>query len=141
MKEVLTDRRLLALKPAPAGKRVMIWDAAVPSFGVRITDKGSASFIIMRRLDGMLIRRQIGIAWHVPLKGVKELPYALAEARKDAREAILDITRGIDPKQKKAAASRERQQRRENTFAAAAEAFIADHVKKLRSAVNVTSII
>jgi hypothetical protein len=38
MKEVLTDRRLLALKQAPAGKRVMIWDAAVPSFGVRITD-------------------------------------------------------------------------------------------------------
>jgi integrase len=141
MKEVLTDRRLLALKPAPAGKRVMIWDAAVPSFGVRITDKGSASFIIMRRLDGVLIRRQIGIAWHVPLKGVKELPYALAEARQEAREAILNITRGVDPKQKKAAASRERHQQRKNTFTCAAEAFISHHVKNLRSAANVTSII
>lgn len=141
MKEVLTDRRLLVLKPAPAGKRVMIWDSAVPSFGVRITDKGSASFLIMRRLDGKLVRRQIGIAWHVPLKGVKELPYALADARQEARVAILDIIRGIDPKEKKAAARRERLKRRENNFATAADAFITNHVKNLRSATIVTSII
>ncbi len=141
MKEVLTDRRLLALKPAPSGKRTMLWDAAVPSFGVRVTDKGNASYIIMRRLDGRLIRRTIGPAWQVPLRGVKQLPFALADARQEARQALLDIVRGIDPKEKRAAARRERQKQRENSFAVAAEAFIAQHVKNLRSAANVTSII
>ena len=49
MKQLLTDRTLRALKPAPAGKRVVVWDAALPSFGVRVTDTGKASFFVMRR--------------------------------------------------------------------------------------------
>src|SRR5260370_371541 len=34
-KEVLTDRRLKSLKPAPAGKRYMLWDAMTPDLGLR----------------------------------------------------------------------------------------------------------
>ena len=37
---VFTDRYLKSLKPAPAGKRITHWDAAKPSFGCRITDRG-----------------------------------------------------------------------------------------------------
>src|SRR5271154_3310108 len=51
-KQVLTDRGLKALKDAKSGKRDMHWDAALPSFGVRVTDRGAASFVIMRRLHG-----------------------------------------------------------------------------------------
>ena len=52
MKVLLTDRAVRALKPAPPGKRNMIWDTAVPSFGIRVTDKGSASFIRHAPLEG-----------------------------------------------------------------------------------------
>lgn len=103
-KEVLTVRRLKALAPAAPGKRDMIWDAALPSFGVRVTDKGSAAFVVMRRLKGgKLIRRTIGFAWQVPLRGPKELPFPLAEARAQAREILVEMSKGIDPKEKRRA--------------------------------------
>ena len=37
---VFTDRYLKSLRPAPLGKRIVHWDAAKPSFGCRITDRG-----------------------------------------------------------------------------------------------------
>ena len=49
MKQLITDRTLRNLKPAPRGKRLVVWDTALPSFGVRMTDKGKASFFVMRR--------------------------------------------------------------------------------------------
>lgn len=85
-----------------------------------MTDKGSASFHVMRRLGGKVVRRMIGVAWHVPLSADQPLPYSLADARHDARAAILDISRGIDPKAE--------------TFTALATEFLADHVSSLRSA-------
>jgi Arm DNA-binding domain len=103
MAQLLTDRLLRGLKPAAAGKRTALWDSA-PSLCIRVTDKGSASFHVMRRLRGKVVRRMIGVAWHVPLSAGQPLPYSLADARHDARAAILDISRGIDPKAKGAAA-------------------------------------
>ena len=41
MKTMLTDRALRAMKPASPGTRKMVWDAAVPSFGVRVSEHGS----------------------------------------------------------------------------------------------------
>jgi hypothetical protein len=43
---VLTDRYLKSLKPAPTGKRTVCWDAAKPSFGIRVTDRGVGSFFV-----------------------------------------------------------------------------------------------
>jgi hypothetical protein len=60
VKIMLTDRALRAMKPAAPGTRKMLWDAAVPSFGVRVTDKGKLTFIVMRRLHGKLARRALG---------------------------------------------------------------------------------
>jgi hypothetical protein len=104
MKKLLTDRTLRGLKSAPPGKRTVLWDSAVPSLCVRVTDKGAASFHIMRRLRGKIIRRIIGVAWHVPFPASEPLPYPLSAARDDARAALLDIARGIDPKAKREAA-------------------------------------
>lgn len=61
MAQLLTDRLLRGLKPAAAGKRTALWDSAVPSLCVRVTDKGSASFSVMRRLRGKVVRRMIGV--------------------------------------------------------------------------------
>ena len=51
-KKALTDRGLRAMKAAPAGTREMVWDTNLPGFGVRVTDKGSATFLVMRRIRG-----------------------------------------------------------------------------------------
>ena len=133
MTQLLTYRTLRGLKPAPLGKRTVLWDSAVPSLCVRVTDKGAASFNVMRRLHGRVIRRMIGVAWRVPLPAGQPLPYSLANARDDARAAILDISRGIDPKAKREAAQQAKAQAERETFAAVAKEFLADHVSGLRS--------
>ena len=46
-KRTLTDRFLKSLKPAGAGKRYIEWDALVPSLGVRVTDKGKITFVLV----------------------------------------------------------------------------------------------
>lgn len=134
MTQLFTDRTLRGLKPAPPGKRTVLWDSAVPSLCVRVTDKGAASFNVMRRLRGRVIRRIIGITWHVPLPAGQPLPYALSDARDDARAAVLDISRGIDPKAKRESAKQAEAQSLRETFAVVAKEFLADHVSSLRSA-------
>ncbi len=131
MKTMLTDRALRAMKPASSGTRKMLWDAAVPSFGVRVTDKGKLTFIVMRRLRGKLARRMIGQYPIMPL----------AKAREAALEALRDIERGIDPKDKKEDEARADAHRRANSFASVAEEFIAHHVAKLRSGPEVKAAI
>jgi integrase len=143
MKTLITDRTLRGLKPAPAGKRTVIWDTAVPGLCVRVTDKGAASFNVMRRVkgDSAPIRRMLGIAWAVPFPAGQPLPYPLATAREDARAMILDMAHGIDPKQKQAARRAAEARNRANSFASVAEEFIAKHVRKLRSGHDVESAI
>jgi hypothetical protein len=137
MRKPLTDRTVKALKPAPAGKRIVLWDSAVPGLCIRVTDKGSASFSVMRRLKGDTgapIRRMIGVAWQVPFPASLKLPYPLETAREDARAAILDMSRGIDPKAKREAAREAAEQTERERFAVATKDFIETHVTKLRSA-------
>jgi integrase len=78
----------------------------------------------MRRLNGKLLRRTLG---QYPIM-------TLAEARDAALEALRDIERGIDPKEKKAVQRRAEALRRANSFASVAEEFILRHTRKLRSA-------
>jgi integrase len=106
---VFTDRYLKSLKPAPAGKRIVHWDAAKPSFGCRITDRGVASFFVMRRMHGN--PRPV----RVVLGRYPEV--SLAKARKLATTALGDLVAGVHPKQR----ARERQV---NTFAALADEFL-----------------
>jgi Arm DNA-binding domain len=91
MKTTLTDRALRAMKPAPLGTRKMVWDAAVPSFGVRVTDKGKLTFIVMRRLHGKIVRRMIG---QYPIM-------TLSKAREGGLEALRDFERGILTRKKR----------------------------------------
>ena len=62
------------------------------------------------------------------------MPYALSDARDDARAAILDISRGIDPRATEEAAKEAEARSARQTFAAVAKEFLADHVAGLRSA-------
>ncbi|MGB8899193.1 MAG: integrase arm-type DNA-binding domain-containing protein [Methylocella sp.] len=129
-KMMLTDRALRAMKPAP-GTRKMIWDSAVPSFGVRVSEHGKLTFSIMRRLRGKLVRRTIG---QYPIM-------SLASAREAALQALRDIERGIDPKQKQAAHLAAEARSRANSFSSIAEEFITRHVAPLRTASAVEAAI
>jgi integrase len=106
---VFTDRYLKSLKPAPAGKRIVHWDAAKPSFGCRITECGVVSFFVMRRMHGN--SRPV----RVVLGRYPEI--SLAKARKLATTALDDLVSGVHPKQ------RERL-RQVDTFAALADEFL-----------------
>ena len=135
-------RARFGLKPAPVGKRLTFWDSAVPGLCIRVTDKGSASFTVMRRLRGQPfpIRRVIGFAWKIPHPAGQPLPYSLADARGDARAAVRDISLGVDPKVKWAAQREAEAQSTRTVFAAVAKEFLADHVAGLRSANQVRAI-
>jgi hypothetical protein len=48
----LTDRKLKSLKPARLGQRYDVMDSDVRGFGVRVSDKGQRSFILIGRYPG-----------------------------------------------------------------------------------------
>ena len=148
-KTLLTDKFIRGLKPAPAGKRITIWDAAVPGFGVRISDRAneagkaaSAVFVVMRRLPGASTPTRHTIGRYHP----DALP--LAKAREAAREALCQIAGGTRPaeeRKRKAETAKQRaqeeQERRANSFGAIAELFIKQHISRLRTAGAVEALI
>src|SRR5262245_337756 len=105
---VLTDRYLKSLKPAPIGQRTVHWDAARPSFGVRVTDRGVVSFFVMRRMPGKPQPVRVSLGRYPDI--------SLATARKLATAAIGNLVSGIHPKTRKQPVT---------TFAALAEAFLS----------------
>jgi integrase len=105
---VLTDRLLKSLKPAPTGQRTVHWDAARPSFGVRVTDRGVISFFIMRRMPGKPQPVRVVLGRYPSI--------SLATARKLATAALGDLVSGVHPKARKQHVA---------TFAALAEAFLS----------------
>ena len=54
-KRDFTDRFLKAIKPAPAGKRIILHDAQIPGFGIRVSDKSTdddkGSFVLVPKGD------------------------------------------------------------------------------------------
>src|SRR3712207_6783289 len=113
LKQVLTDRALRALKPAPAGKRVVVWDATLPSFGVRVTDTGKVSFFVMRRRQGDPKPVRIVLGPYPAL--------SLSDARTRAREAVAELSAGINPSERKAAQRAAESQRAQSTVSHVAE--------------------
>ena len=129
-KVALTDRSLKAMRPAPAGKRVTVWDGIQPNLAVRVTDKGRRSFVVVRRRPG-----DAQPTWAT----LGEYPtLGLAEARKAAREALSSLAEGKVPRQareeKRRAAEEADRARQASTFSVVAENFIQRHVVGLRAA-------
>jgi integrase len=117
-RKVLTDRGLKALKPAAAGKRYDVMDGVVPGFGVRVTDKGKRTFILVARYAGTdnPTRRSLGEYGAITLE----------TAREKARDWIKMVQRGIDPREVEEQQLREEARARKNSVAAVAEDFIAE---------------
>jgi Arm DNA-binding domain/Phage integrase family len=141
-KTFLTDRFLRALKPAPRGQRVEIWDSRLSGFGIRVSDTkdahpsrrgkaGKIFFILYARFSpgAAPTRRTIGIYGPGAM--------SLEQARAIAGEWRSQVARGIDPAvieaERRAAEARERALRVRHSFTVVAEAFIADKLAKERN--------
>ena len=132
-KRDFTDRFLKALKPAEPGKRYIVFDAQVPGFGIRVTercrDEDKGSFVLVGRFPGSNnpTPRRIG-----------DYPaLSLAKARQIAREWREDLRQGIDPKAREAERRRQEQRRRADTFGAVFGAYADEHLSTLRTGVGV----
>ncbi|EKJ94389.1 phage integrase family protein [Bradyrhizobium lupini HPC(L)] len=124
-KKRLTDAMIAGLKPAPEGTRIEIRDDLLPSFAVRVTDKGTKTFVLITRFPGSKnpARRAIG-----------EYPtLSLQQAREEARSWLLLIKRGIDPKDEIAKSRAEQQRKRENTFKAVVDDYLSDISSRKRN--------
>jgi integrase len=88
-KKPLTDRAIKSLPPAPTGKRRIVWDAFIPGLGVRVTDKGVKSFVLVTRYPGSPnpAPRSLGTYGTISLEA----------ARTKARGWMKLIADGIDP--------------------------------------------
>ncbi|MDB5508808.1 MAG: site-specific integrase, partial [Hyphomicrobiales bacterium] len=112
----LTDRALKSLEPASPGRRYDIMDSDVPGLGIRVTDKGQRTFVLLTRYPGSPnpTRRALGEY------GV----LSLEQARQKARQWHDLIRKGIDPKTEEERQRQVEQTRRDNSFEAIAEDFI-----------------
>ncbi|HEY5818945.1 MAG TPA: Arm DNA-binding domain-containing protein, partial [Mesorhizobium sp.] len=92
-------------------------DAVVPGLGVRVTDKGQRTFVLVARFPGSSnpTRRALGDY------GV----LTLEKAREKARQWHGLIRQGVDPKEHDEDAKRELQRRRDNSF----RAVVADYIR------------
>jgi integrase len=128
-KTTLTDRTLKSLKPAPAGKRYDIFDSVVPGLGIRVTDKGQRTFVLVKRLPGAKnpTRRALGEYGALSLEG----------ARQKARGWIELIGKGTDPAHVEERARVAAARSKENTVATVAELFIKRKVAGTRKAQEV----
>jgi integrase len=127
-RKTLTDRYLKSLKNAPLGTRLEHWDAIVPGLGVRVTDKGSKSFVLLARYPRSPnpTRRSLGEYGAITLE----------EARKKARHWSALIQKGIDPAVEEERLRQAELRKQGQTFAAVAEDFIRyiHDKQKLRTA-------
>jgi len=115
-----TDRMIAGLKP----KRLMIeyWDAKTPGFGLRVSPEGKKTWFVMYRLAGVRRRLRLG---HYPT-------VSLEAARKNAREALLRVTDGIDPAQEKKEQllAMEQERRCAKNFAQLSQVYLAEHATR-----------
>lgn len=107
----LTDRSIDAIPPDETD--VIVWDDALPSFGVRVKPSGVRSYMIQYR-NAQGRSRRLTIGRHGVL--------TLHKARRRARRLLVDATDGADP-----AAERE-ESRTAPTVAQVCDRYLAEHV-------------
>jgi integrase len=118
MRRALTPKAIEAIKPPPAGKRRIVLDALVPGFGVRITDTGAKSYVLVGRFGGSRNPTASAIG--------KVGAITLEQARVQAREWLAVVAAGGDP-------AEVQRQREEGTLRAIVEEYAERECHRLRS--------
>jgi integrase len=121
MQKKLTDKLLQNLK-APSSGRLEIWDTLLPGFGLRVTENDARTYFVMYRTGFGANRKQR----RYKIGDAKVM--TLGEAREAARKALGKVEKGVDPAAERVPV--QGIQVAPDSFAAAAEAYLAKHVKK-----------
>src|SRR5450631_3002905 len=125
-KRKLTDKDLQRLKPAPAGKRYMVWDTHTRNLAVKVTDRGTITFIVVGRRKG-----QAAPQYHRLGRYPDQI--SLREAREQVSDVMRLYRQGTTPKEQEKRKSIERAKARGEAFEVAANAFFEfERGKKLR---------
>jgi integrase len=116
MRNSLSAATVVSERLAPAKGRRVIWDRKVPSFGLRVTETGHKTWVVLYRMSGQLKWLTLGT---YP-------PVSLADARKAAKDALVHVHRGIDPAAEKQSA------RDADTFGALAARYLKDWAHEMK---------
>jgi len=116
----LTKKAVEHAKPAAAGTRYTLWDGLERGLGLRVTDKGAKTWMIVRRISGEWTRRTLG-RWP---------DMSLADAREKAAEYRGQMAKGVDPKAVEDAQREAARRQREGTVEAVATTFIEEYAKE-----------
>lgn len=108
----LTIRFIDSVKPPKAG-RVEYWDAGTPGFGLRVSDSGRKTWVLMYRHRRRLRRLTLGTYPALSLAG----------ARDKAKAALRQVADGTDPAEAK------KVDRHADTFSDLAEQYIDRYAK------------
>lgn len=111
-KQMLTEILLQKLQPSE-GRQIEVWDAKIPGFGVRVSQSGTKSFVLVYRHEGRARRLTLG----------RYPPLGLANARKLAHNALSRLAGGLDPIAEKEA----QRQRDNNLFPSVVDEFVRLH--------------
>jgi integrase len=112
----LTDRKIAGLKPS--GKQIDYFDRSFPGFGVRVSQTGRKTFILMYRNAERTFKRST-----LGTYGTHDPDIGLAKARELARKELDKVTIGRDP-------AAERKKARAHTFAALTDLYLERHAKR-----------
>jgi integrase len=115
----LTVSAVEKIRP-PLSGQIEYFDRLLPSFGLRVSAKGSKSWFLMTRIDGHLIRMTLGKVHAMPL----------AKARDEARRLMNMAATGQDPRLEKSEARQKQEEQRRNTFRVCAAEFLERYVAK-----------
>ena len=83
----LTKKRVDAVEPPLNKSQLFVRDAELPGFALRVTEKGTKSFIIEKRINGKVRRITLG----------KFGPLTVEQARRKAQMELAQIAMGKDP--------------------------------------------
>jgi integrase len=128
-KRNLTDRGLKSLKPASSGQHYDVMDTVVPGFGVRVSDTGRRTFIVVKRFPGSPNPTRLALGEFCAL--------SLEQARKRARDWLELIRQGKHPRAEEDRQKAAEERKRTNSFRSVAEDFIKLAAEKQRKGAEV----
>lgn len=97
-----------------------VFDTKIPGFGVRISARGTKSFVLLYRFDGRSVRLTLG----------RYPTLSLADARKLASEALREVTLGSDPAREKADRKKPAPPSATRTFGATVDEYIKKYARE-----------
>jgi len=119
-KRTLNDRFLKSLKPALKGETYDVMDIPVPGYGVRVSETGRKTLILIARYPGSKnpTRRKLGLYGVLTASGGRDM----------ARDWLELIRKGKDPQVEEERQRIEAERNRANSFPAAVEQYIRHKV-------------